>query len=76
MYEANIEHEQVTMTLRDRLTTLESDAAKHSQVLALMTAQNKEKVDKLQEEKVMLEVGQRSRSYRACLRILTYDSQV
>ena len=43
-------------TLRDRLTVLETEAAQHASVVSNMTDQNREKIDKLQEEKAMLEV--------------------
>lgn len=56
VYETTIQHEQVTTSLKDRLAVLEAEAKQHAGVVAALNSQHKEKLDKLQEEKAMIEV--------------------
>ena len=57
MSAADEEHRALVAQLQDRLSVLESEASKHSDVLNATVTQNKSVTDKLTEEKAMLEVG-------------------
>ncbi|XP_064622377.1 protein phosphatase 1 regulatory subunit 21-like [Lineus longissimus] len=56
VFESDQEHRQAVMDLRDKLDVLEREASQHQRILDTTTQKNKALVDKLQEDKAMLEV--------------------
>jgi len=56
VHEADREYQQTVTSLQERLNTLEVEASQHQEVLTAAVQNNKGTVEKLQEEKAMLEV--------------------
>lgn len=56
VHESDEEHRSTITHLRDRLAVLEKEAALHQQTLDSTTQHNKHHIDKLHQDKAMLEV--------------------
>lgn len=56
MYEADQEHRNEVMQLLERLAVLESEASQHEALMNSVIKENREQINKLQEEKALLEV--------------------
>lgn len=57
LHEANHQYQGKIQELEHRLNTLERENSQHEEVLNATRLKSKTQVDKLQEEKAMLEVG-------------------
>ena len=56
VYDSDQDHRAEMTRLQDQLAVLQAEAAKHETVLNTAVSANREKVNKLQEDKAMLEV--------------------
>ncbi|KAL5009078.1 hypothetical protein ScPMuIL_014659 [Solemya velum] len=56
VYESGLEYETKMQELRHRLSKYEQESSQHQQVLSVTMQKNKSQIEKLQEEKAMLEV--------------------
>lgn len=56
VYEADQEHRNEVMQLLERLAVLESEASQHEALMNSVIKENREQINKLQEEKALLEI--------------------
>ena len=57
VYETDEEHRSTITQLRERLVVLEAEASRHQEVLDSTTIHNRQQIDKLHQDKAMLEVS-------------------
>jgi histidinol phosphatase-like PHP family hydrolase len=73
VFESDQVHRQIVMELHDKLTVLEHEASRHQQILDSTSQKNKGLIDKLQEDKAMLEVSTR---YAELLRLTRSNTAI
>ena len=56
VYETDEEHRSTITQLKERLVVLEAEAGRHQEVLDSTTAHNKQQIEKLYQDKALLEV--------------------
>ncbi|XP_013411783.1 protein phosphatase 1 regulatory subunit 21 [Lingula anatina] len=79
VYNSDLEYKQKVADLQDRLTMLEQESAQHQQVLQTTQQNSKVQLEKLQNEKAMLEIKlheQEKLSKEAKLRAQTAEQQL
>ena len=67
MYESTHTHQQAVMQLQDKLVALEGRASQHQTVLETAAKKHQETIERLQQEKAMLEVKLQAQEKEVCV---------